>query len=345
LSDLPPPPQHPQRRVVVTGLGLVTPLGTGVDWTWKRLINGDVAIEKITEFDVSQFPCKIAAMVKRGTDEGEFNAEKLISKPMQSLFSPFIEYALVASAEALLDSQWKPQTEQDRIRTGVVVGSGIGSMQDICETAATLTQKGYKKISPYFIPKILVNMAAGHISIYYGFKGPNHSVSTACATGAHAIGDAYRFIQRGDADVIVCGATEASICPLTLAGFCRMTALSTSFNHIPQKASRPFDRHRDGFVLGEGAGIIVLEELEHARQRGAKIYAEIRGYGVSGDAYHVVAPDDTALSTQHCMHMAIQQSGLDYSLIGYINAHATSTPIGDCLPLVSLTFVFHVVIW
>jgi len=329
----------PQRRVVVTGLGAVTPLAAGVKETWRRLIAGECAIQKVGDA-LASFPCKVAAFVPRGTAPGEFDVDKFVPPEDQRRSSPFIDFAMAATAEALADAQWFPQDEPSQDRTGVAVGAGMGSIEDIMATGRLLDAQSYRKVSPHFIPKILINLAAGYISIKYGFRGPNHAASTACATGAHAIGDAYRFIKYGDADVMVAGGTEASINPISFAGFCRAKAMSTKYNETPALASRPFDRGRDGFIMGEGAGIVVLEELEHALQRGAKIYGEVSGYGLSGDAHHVTAPRPDGIGARRAMEGALRWSGLSPQDIQYINAHATSTPIGDTIEVVAIKKVF-----
>ena len=279
------------RRVVVTGLGLVTPLGVGVENVWQRLTAGQSGIRAIQDFDVSDLTAKIAGQVPRGeTASGLFNADDWVSPKDQRKMDDFIVYALTAADQAVNDAGWKPQDEENRERTGVMIGSGIGGLPGINEGALTLGEKGPRRLSPFFIPACLINLASGHVSIRYGFKGPNHAVVTACSTGAHAIGDAARIIMWDDADVMVAGGSEAAVCRLGMAGFAAARALSTGFNDTPTRASRPWDKDRDGFVMGEGAGVVVLEELEHAKARGAKIYAEIIGYGMSGDAHHITAP-------------------------------------------------------
>lgn len=319
-----------KRRVVVTGLGVVTPLATGVQATWGRLINAECGIRRITQFDVSDLPAKIAGNVLRGKDEhGEFELDKWVDKRDQAHTPAFIQFALSAARQALDDARWQPTTDAEKERTGVAVGSGIGTLDEIVSTANTLQTSGYRKVSPHFIPKILVNMAAGRISLAHGLRGPNHACITACATGANALGDASRFIQYGDADVMVAGGTEACIHPLALAGFSRMRALASKFNDEPEKASRPFDEKRDGFVMGEGAGIVVLEEYEHAKQRGAKIYCELAGYGLSADAHHITAPSPIGDGAYRAMTSALRHAGLGVESVDYINAHATSTPMGD----------------
>ena len=329
------------RRVVVTGLGLVTPLGCGVDETWSRLIKGESGLGSIQSFDVSDLPCKVAGQVPRGdTAEGKFNPDDWVEPKEQRKMDTFIIYAMAAGIQAVEDSGWKPQDEPSRERTGVMIGSGIGGLPAIAEGAVTLLERGSRRISPFFIPSALINLASGHVSIKYSFRGPNHSVVTACATGAHAIGDAARLIQFDDADVMVAGGTEAAVCRLGLAGFAAARALSTGFNDTPTRASRPWDKDRDGFVMGEGAGVVVLEEYEHAKKRGAKIYAEVTGYGMSGDAYHVTAPASDGNGGFRAMTAALKRAGIDREQIDYINAHGTSTPLGDEIELGAVKRLF-----
>ena len=320
------------RRVVITGLGLVTPLGAGVDVSWKRLIDGQSGAGPITTFDTTDYACRVACEVpwtngrgggKEG-DEGLFDPNAVLSNKELRKIDTFILYAIAAADEALNDAGWHPQGD-DQFRTGVMIGSGIGGLGVIAETALELKEKGPKRISPFFIPSSLINLASGQVSIRHGLKGPNHAVVTACATGAHAIGDAARLIQHGDADVMVAGGCEAAIVPLGIAGFIACRALCTSFNDDPTAASRPYDKDRDGFVMGEGAGIVVVEEYEHAKARGAKIYAEVLGYGLSGDAYHITAPSEDGDGGFRAMTAAAKQAGIDPSEIDYINAHGTST--------------------
>ena len=320
------------RRVVITGLGLVTPLGTGVDVSWKRLIDGQSGAGPITTFDTTDYACRVACEVpwtngrgggKEG-DEGLFDPNAVLSNKELRKIDTFILYAIAAADEALKDADWHPQGD-DQFRSGVMIGSGIGGVGVIAETALELKEKGPKRISPFFIPSSLINLASGQVSIRHGLKGPNHAVVTACATGAHAIGDAARLIQHGDADVMVAGGCEAAIVPLGIAGFIACRAVCTSFNDDPTAASRPYDKDRDGFVMGEGAGIVVLEEYEHAKARGAKIYAEVLGYGLSGDAYHITAPSEDGDGGFRAMTAAAKQAGIDPSEIDYINAHGTST--------------------
>ena len=322
------------KRVVVTGIGLVTPLGVGGEAVWKKLIQGQSGIGAIQSFDVSDLPAKIAGQVPRGeTSSGLFNADDWVPPKEQRKMDEFIVFALGAAEQAVADSGWKPEGEEDRERTGVMIGSGIGGLPGITEGAITLHERGPRRLSPFFIPSNLINLASGHVSIRYGFSGPNHAVVTACSTGAHAIGDAARLIVWDDADVMVAGGAEAAICRLGIAGFAAARALSTGFNDQPTKASRPWDQARDGFVMGEGAGIVVLEELEHAKKRGAKIYAEIVGYGMSGDAHHITAPAEDGNGAFRAMRNALKRAELAPDQIDYINAHGTSTPLGDEIEL------------
>ncbi len=329
------------RRVVVTGLGLVTPLGVGAEHVWKRLLAGKSGIRSIQSFDVSDLPAKIAGQVPRGeTSAGDFNANDWVPPKDQRKMDEFIVFALGAADLAVKDSGWLPQDEEARERTGVMIGSGIGGLPGITDAALTLHEKGARRISPFFIPSCLINLASGHVSIRYSFRGPNHAVVTACSTGAHAIGDAARLIQWEDADVMVAGGAEAAVCRLGLAGFAAARALSTAFNDEPSRASRPWDEARDGFVMGEGAGVVVLEELEHAKKRGAKIYAEIIGYGMSGDAYHITAPAEDGNGGFRAMRNALKRAGIDREQIDYINAHGTSTPLGDEIELGAVKRLF-----
>jgi 3-oxoacyl-[acyl-carrier-protein] synthase II len=328
-------------RVVVTGMGLVAPLGCGVDAVWSRLVNGASGIRAIQSFDVSDLPCKVAAQVPQGeTASGYFNADDWMAPKDQRKVEPFILYAVAAAVQAVEDSGWKPSDEEARERTGVMIGSGIGGLEGIADGAILIKEKGPRRLSPFFIPACLINLASGHVSIRFGFKGPNHSVVTACSTGAHAIGDAARIIQLGDADVMVAGGTEAAVCRLGVAGFAASRALSTSFNDNPPAASRPWDKDRDGFVMGEGAGIVVLEDYEHAKKRGAKIYGELIGYGMSGDAYHITAPSPEGDGAFRSMRNALRSAKLEPESIDYINAHGTSTPLGDEIELGAVKRVF-----
>jgi 3-oxoacyl-[acyl-carrier-protein] synthase II len=329
------------RRVVVTGMGIVSPLGCGVERVWTRLVNGESGIGAIQAFDVSDLPCKIAGNVPRGDRaNGGFDVEAYIPPKDQRKMDAFIHYAIAAANEAVEDSGWKPEDGESRERTGVLIGSGIGGLQGIYDASVTLHERGPRRVSPFFIPAALINLASGHVSIRHGFTGPNHSVVTACATGAHAIGDAARLIELDDADVMVAGGAEASICRLGVAGFAAVRALSTGFNDTPQRASRPWDVDRDGFVMGDGSGIVVLEELEHAKKRGAKIYAEIIGYGLSGDAYHITAPAEDGSGGYRAMRAALKRARRNPEDIDYINAHGTSTPLGDEIELGAMKRLF-----
>jgi len=322
------------RRVVVTGLGMVTPLGCGVEPTWKRILNGESGARKIGTFEVSDLPSHIACMIPRGDGtNGTFNADQWMEPKDQRKVDDFIVFAMAAARQALDDANWHPATEEDRCATGTLIGSGIGGLSGIADAAILVKERGPRKLSPFFIPGRLINLASGYVSIEHGLKGPNHSVVTACSTGAHAIGDAGRLIALGDADVMVAGGTESPICRLAMAGFCALRALSSGFNDTPEKASRPYDKDRDGFVMGEGAGVVVLEEYEHAKKRGAKIYAEIIGYGLSGDAYHITAPAPDGDGGFRCMSAALKRAGIEPADIDYINAHGTSTPLGDEIEL------------
>jgi 3-oxoacyl-[acyl-carrier-protein] synthase II len=329
------------RRVVVTGVGLVTPLGIGLANNWRRLTAGESGIGAIQSFDVSDLSSKIAGQVPRGdTASGLFNADDWVPPKDQRRMDLFIVYAMGAAIQAVEDGGWKPEDEASRERTGVMIGSGIGGLPGIAETAITLHERGPRRVSPFFIPSSLINLASGNVSIRYGFKGPNHAVVTACSSGAHAIGDAARIIQYEDADVMVCGGTEAAICRIGMAGFAAARALSTGFNDEPTRASRPWDKDRDGFVIGEGAGALVLEDYEHAKKRGAKIYAELIGYGMSGDAHHVTAPAEDGNGAYRAMQNALRRAGLAPDQIDYINAHGTSTPLGDEIELGAVKRLF-----
>ncbi|MGH6946687.1 MAG: beta-ketoacyl-ACP synthase II [Kiloniellales bacterium] len=329
------------RRVVVTGLGLVSPLGSGVPHVWKRLLNAESGIGSIQGFDVSDLPSKIAGQVPIGESaDGKFNPEDSVDAKERRRIDPFIVYAMGAAKEAVEDAGWTPSDEQSLERTGVMIGSGIGGLQTINDGAITVHERGPRKLSPFFIPAALINLASGQVSIRYGFKGPNHSVVTACSTGAHAIGDAARLIALDEADVMVAGGAEAAVCRLGIAGFCASRALSTGFNDTPNRASRPWDEDRDGFVMGEGSGVVVLEELEHAKQRAAKIYGEVVGYGLSGDAYHVTAPPEDGNGGFRAMTAALKRAGIEVDKIDYINAHGTSTPVGDLIELGAVKRLF-----
>src|ERR1700738_5148886 len=329
------------RRVVVTGMGLVTPLGIGLEQVWRRLLAGESGIGGIQSFDVSDLPSRVAGQVPRGDrSSGLFNADDWVPPKDQRKMDGFIVYALAAAAQAVEDANWRPDSEEACERTGVMIGSGIGGLPGITDGALTLHERGPRRLSPFFIPANLINLASGHVSIRYGFKGPNHAVVTACSTGAHAIGDAARLIMLDDADVMVCGGTEAAICRLGLAGFAAARALSTNFNDDPPRASRPWDQDRDGFVMGEGAGSLGLEELEHAQRRGAKIYAEVIGYGMSGDAFHLTAPAEDGNGAFRSMRNALKSAHLSPDRIDYINAHGTSTPLGDEIELGAVKRLF-----
>jgi 3-oxoacyl-[acyl-carrier-protein] synthase II len=328
------------RRVVITGLGLVTPLGNGVEATWKRLTQNESGIRRIDTFDTESLASKIAGLVPRGAGLSQFNADDYLPPKEQRKVDDFIVYGIAAADEALKDSGWVAETEEQQEMTGVMIGSGVGGLPKIYDASVTLREEGSRRISPFFIPSCLINLVSGQVSIRHGFKGPNHAVVTACSTGAHAIGDAARLIQWGDANVMVAGGAEASVCEIGVAGFAALRALSTNFNDDPTKASRPWDQLRDGFVIGEGAGIVVLEDFEHAKKRGAKIYAEIIGYGMSGDAYHITAPSEDGSGGFRAMRNALQRAQLNPEDVGYINAHGTSTPPGDRIELNSIKRLF-----
>jgi 3-oxoacyl-[acyl-carrier-protein] synthase II len=322
------------RRVVVTGLGMLTPLGCGVDVTWKRLLAGESGARKVDTFDVSDLPARIACMIPRGDGtSGTYNPDEWMEPKEQRKVDDFITYAMCAATQAIRDADCAPKTYEEQIVTGVMIGSGIGGIGGIAETALVLKERGPRRVSPFFIPGRLINLASGYVSIAHGLKGPNHAVVTACSTGAHAIGDAARLIALGDADVMVAGGAESPLDRLSMAGFAACRALSTSFNDEPTRASRPYDRDRDGFVMGEGAGVVVLEELEHARARGARIYAELIGYGLTGDAYHITSPSEDGDGAFRCMSAALRRAGITPAEIDYINAHGTSTPVGDEIEL------------
>ncbi|AQS88811.1 3-oxoacyl-[acyl-carrier-protein] synthase 2 [Neoasaia chiangmaiensis] len=319
-----------ERRVVVTGMGLVTPLGVGVETSWKRLLEGQSGIGRITSFDPSDMPAQVAGEVPDGpTAEGGLTLSDWVAPKDQKKMDRFIHLGMAAAIQAVEDSGWKPEDEDGRCATGVMIGSGIGGLQTIYDASLTVASGKARRLSPFFIPSALINLISGHVSIRYGFKGPNHSAVTACATGVHAIGDATRLIMLGDADVMVAGGAEAAVCPLGIAGFSSARALSTGFNETPDKASRPWDRDRDGFVMGEGAGIVVLEEYEHAKRRGAKIYGEIIGYGLSGDAHHITAPAEGHEGAFRAMKAALRSAGVTPAEIDYVNAHGTSTMADD----------------
>lgn len=328
------------RRVVVTGLGMVTPLASGVEATWSRLLAGRSGIRRIEHFDVSDLPAKIGGLVPKGDGDGEFRATDYVDPKELRRNDEFIVYGIAAASQAIEDSGFKAETEEQQDRAGVLIGSGIGGLNVIAETTLVLEKSGPRRVSPFFIPAALINLASGQVSIRYGLKGPNHAVVTACSTGAHAIGDAARLIALGDADVMVAGGCEAAVGRLGMAGFAAARALSTGFNDTPEKASRPWDKDRDGFVMAEGAGCVVLEELEHAKRRGAKIYAEVKGYGLSGDAYHVTAPSPNGDGGYRAMKAALQRAELSPDDIDYINAHGTSTPLGDEIELGAVKRLF-----
>jgi 3-oxoacyl-[acyl-carrier-protein] synthase II len=329
------------RRVVITGLGIVSPLGSGVEASWKRLLAGQSGARRITEFEVSDLACQIGCTIPRGNhSEGAYNPDEWMEPKEQRKVDDFIIYAMAAATQALDDANWRPSTEEECATSGVLIGSGIGGLQGIEKTSLLLAEKGPKRISPFFIPGRLINLASGYVSIKHGLKGPNSAVVTACSTGAHAIGDAARMIALGDAEVMVAGGTESPICRLAIAGFAACRALSTHFNEEPTRASRPYDKDRDGFVMGEGAGVVVLEEYGHAKARGAKIYAEVIGYGLSGDAFHITAPAENGDGAFRCMTMAVKRAGITPADIDYINAHGTSTPMGDEIELSAVERLF-----
>ncbi|MCC8948818.1 MULTISPECIES: beta-ketoacyl-ACP synthase II [Bradyrhizobium] len=322
------------RRVVVTGLGMLTPLGCGVDATWARILAGDSGGKKIDTFDVSDLPSQVACYIPRGDGTGgTFNPDQWMEPKDQRKVDDFIVYAMCAAKQALDDADWHPKSDEDQFATGTMIGSGIGGLTGIAETAVLLKERGPRRVSPFFIPGRLINLASGYVSIEHGLKGPNHAVVTACSTGAHAVGDAARLIALGDAEVMVAGGAESPISRIGIAGFCAARALSTGFNETPEKASRPYDKDRDGFVMGEGAGVLVLEEYEHAKRRGAKIYAEVTGYGLSGDAFHITSPPPDGNGGFRSMTMALKRAGLAASDLDYINAHGTSTQVGDEIEL------------
>ena len=322
------------RRVVVTGIGMVSPLACGAEETWQRLLASKSGAARIERFEVSDLPCQIACEVKRGDgSNATFNPDQWMEPKEQRKVDDYILYGVAAATQALADAGWAPKTYEDQIATGVLIGSGIGGLSGIYETSLILKERGPRRVSPFFIPGRLINLVSGYVSIEHGLKGPNHSVVTACSTGAHAIGDAGRLIAFGDADVMVAGGAESAVCRIGMAGFAACRALSTGFNDRPEQGSRPYDKDRDGFVMGEGAGCVVLEEYEHAKARGAKIYGELIGYGLSGDAYHITAPAEDGDGAFRCMTMALKRAGISASEIDYINAHGTSTPLGDEIEL------------
>lgn len=329
-----------RRRVVCTGLGIVCPLGVGMKHTWNKLITSKVGVTLNNREGFEGIPSKVAAFVPTGKSVGEFDTGKYCARGADKYLSKSMLYALCAAEEALKIADWKPDSIEGKERTGVAVGCGMVDLDTIADTCQVFNERGYKRVSPFFVPKILSNMAAGHISIKYGFQGPNHAVSTACTTGTHAIGDAMRFIRNGDADVMVCGGAEAAIVPVSVAGFARARALSHSFTETPHTSSRPFDKNRDGFVIGEGAGVLVLEEYNHAINRNATIFGEVLGYGLSGDAFHMTAAHEEGIGGQLCMKAALRDANLTTSDVSYINTHATSTPIGDAIENKAIKTVF-----
>ncbi len=329
------------RRVVITGMGIVSPLGLGVEHVWQRLVNGDSGIRAIQSFDTAQLTAKVAGQVPSGLRaDGKLDLSEWIPGKEIKKMDRFIHLGLVAATEAMEDSGWSPESEEDSYRAGVMIGSGIGGLEAIYDASILVHEGRAKRLSPFFIPSALINLISGHVSIKYGLRGPNHSAVTACATGVHAIGDASRLIMLGDADMMVAGGAEAAVCQLGIAGFCASRALSTAFNDRPPEASRPWDKDRDGFVMGEGAGVLVLEEYEHAKTRGAKIYAEVVGYGMSGDAFHITAPAEHHDGAFRAMKAAFKSGGLAPSDVQYVNAHGTSTPMGDDLELEAVENMF-----
>ena len=329
------------RRVVVTGLGIVNSLGVGIKHNWENILASKSGIGAISSFDVSDLPAKIAGQIPMGeTADGNFKSEDWVSSKDQRRMDDFIVYGLCAAEQAIADSGWVAQTEEQQWRSGVSIGSGIGGLNEIAKTALTVAEGKVRKVSPFFIPASLINLVSGHVSIKNGFKGPNHSVVTACSTGAHSIGDAARMIMWDDADVMVAGGAESAVCRLGMAGFSAARALSSGFNDTPEKASRPWDADRDGFVMGDGAGVVVLEEYEHAKKRGAAIYAEVVGYGMSGDAHHITAPAADGNGGFRCMQAALKRAELNPEDIDYVNAHGTSTPLGDEIELGAVTRLF-----
>ncbi|MBI1326293.1 MAG: beta-ketoacyl-ACP synthase II [Alphaproteobacteria bacterium] len=331
------------KRVVVTGIGIVSPLGCGKDHVWQKLTAGVSGIRKVTRFEVSDITSQVAGCVPWKSEEdieGAFDANAALPPKDHKKVDPFILYALGATQEALDDANWHPESEEDKCRTGVMIGAGIGGLESIYETSVTLAEKGPRRLSPFSVPAMLINLASGHVSIQHGLKGPNHAVVTACSSGAHAIGDAARLIMWGDADVMVAGGAEAGVNRLGMASFAAARALSTSYNDKPTEASRPFDEGRDGFVIAEGAGILILEEYEHAKKRGAKIYAEVVGYGLSGDAYHITSPAENGDGGFRAMQAALKRAGINPEDVDYINAHGTSTPVGDGIECTAVKRLF-----
>lgn len=333
------------RRVVVTGLGMLSPLGVGVDHNWSAITTGKQGIQKITHFDASDITSQIAGVVPKTDDEnptnGAYNANLFVDPKEQRKIDQFIVYALSAAKEAIEDSGWSADSDEDKERTGVMIGSGVGGIGSMYESSILLNERGPRRLSPFCIPSMLINLASGHVSIKYGYKGPNHSAVTACATGTHAIGDSARLIALGDADVMIAGGAEAAVTRLGVAGFAAARALSTKYNDTPEQACRPFDEGRDGFVIAEGAGIVVLEEYEHAKARGAKIYAEVIGYGLSGDAYHITSPSEDGDGGFRAMRAALKNAGINPEDVDYINAHGTSTPVGDGIECTAVKRLFE----
>ena len=330
------------RRVVITGIGSINPLGETIEKSWQRLLAGESGAGPMTGFDVSDLPCQIACHIDRQSEEGGagFNPDLYVAPKEQKRMDDFIVYAMAASDMALADSGYTPETEEQQFRTGVMIGAGIGGLEGIADGALTVHERGPRRLSPFFIPGALINLAGGQVSIKHGLKGPNHAVVTACSTGAHAIGDAARLIALDDADVMVAGGTESAITRLGIAGFAACRALSTGFNEAPERGSRPYDKDRDGFVMGEGAGVVILEDYDHAKARGAKIYAEVVGYGLSGDAYHITSPAEDGSGGFRSMQAALKRAGLSPEDIGYVNAHGTSTPLGDEVELKAVERLF-----
>jgi 3-oxoacyl-[acyl-carrier-protein] synthase II len=328
------------RRVVITGMGIVSPLGAGVAHNWRRLTAGESGLATTHGFEIADLPCQVSGQIPRGDQPGQLNIDAIIPVKDQKKMDLFIHYAIAAAEESIAHSGYQPQNDEARERSGVLIGSGIGGLQEIYETSLILAERGVRRVSPFFIPASLINLASGQVSIRHGFRGPNHAVVTACSSGAHAIGDAARMIMLDDADVMIAGGTESTICRVGIAGFCAARAMSTSFNATPTKASRPYDKDRDGFVMGEGAGMLVLEEYEHAKRRGATIHAELVGYGMSGDAYHMTAPHEDGDGAFRAMRMAVKRAGVTPEQIDYINAHGTSTPKGDEIELRAVRRLF-----
>jgi 3-oxoacyl-[acyl-carrier-protein] synthase II len=330
------------RRVVITGMGMITPLGYGVDTNWNAILSSRSGLTKIKEFDISDLPCQIAGRIPLSDDrENAVDLDDLLAAKERRKLDDFVSYGIIAANQALADSGWVADDEDKAYRTGVMIGSGIGGLSTIYEASILLNERGPRRLSPFFIPSSLINLISGQVSIRHNLKGPNHAVVTACSTGAHAIGDASRLIKYGDADVMVAGGAEAAVCRLGFAGFCALKALSSGYNDTPEKASRPWDNGRDGFVMGEGAGVLVLEEYEHAKARGAKIYAEVKGYGLSGDAYHITAPAADGDGGYRSMSAALRNAGLNIDQIDYINAHGTSTPMGDMIELNAVSKLYQ----